>query len=249
MSLRSLVAQKKAQTRLDHPLANYTAGGKLYCLACSTPIKHEALFAAHLASKQHRRTAQARAQAQAQAQAKRAREEVVEDDDEEDKEVDDEVKEVTPEAPVAEEDRERKRPRLAAAGPGALPADFFADPSQAPSLVPASPSRSDTPDAAAAGEDDDWLEFARDVLGPTASTSQSAAPAPAVDTRATIFAEPVLYGDDEEAKEGAADDTADDGPPPETDAERRARLDLDEREELLSRIEECVRGLPYLLPF
>jgi zinc finger protein 830 len=236
MSLRALVQQKKAAARLDHPLASYSSSGKLSCLACSIPIKHDALFAAHLASKQHRINAQARAQGQAQ--AKRAREQ--------------EAAAATL-APVDYEgssdeddgdDGERERKRQRTDGPevsSSLPADFFADPSQAP--APSAPSRSPSPTAPAAPveeEDDDWLAFERDVLGPSTSKIASTAPATLNSAGVTITAEPVLYGETEEDKPAGEAEEADDGPPPETDAERVARLDLEEREELMSRIEECV---------
>lgn len=240
MSLRTLVKQKKQEARLTHPAASYSSTGKLTCLDCSVPIKHEALFASHLASKQHRTNAQARAaQLQAQAQHKRTREEAAAAAAVVDYGSSDEERDTMQE----DEAPERKRARLdeaaePVASTSALPADFFADPSQAP--LPSAPSP-EPESAAAAEEDDDWLAFQRDVLGPA-----TAASAPAVfnnTSTATIFAEPVLYGDSNEEKAEAEEEAGEPAQPEETEAEKAARLAQEEREELYSRIEECVRSL------
>lgn len=220
-SLRAALKTGKASARLQHPYAHYSSSGALSCRLCpGVPVKHEALFASHVASKGHR--VQALKAEQAEADRKRAREES--------EAARDAKRARTDEADNAGEEE---------ADPNALPADFFADPSQAP--VPAPKSRSPSPAAVAPAEeeeDEDWLAFERDVIQPVEATAEREVPS-IEDARFTITAAPVAYnvaGELDAPPEVEEEETVE-----ETPEERQERLLREEAEEMMSRLEECVR--------
>lgn len=129
----------------------------------------------------------------------------------------------------------------------ALPADFFADPSQAP--VPASPEVEEEVVAEktteeAPVEDEEWAAFEASLqAGPSTSTTTVAAPSTA---KATVFSAPVEYefGAPKVAEEGEGDGGAEEEEEieqEETEEERVERIDREEREELMEKIEEETR--------
>ncbi|ORY52192.1 hypothetical protein BCR35DRAFT_310666 [Leucosporidium creatinivorum] len=222
-SLKQLMKAKKAEARLNHPQAHYNDRGQLSCLLCSVPIKQASLFAPHLVSKGHRVNVQKQAAAEAssssngkrkregddEAGSKRAREEGDDEDDE----------------PSAAGDER------------ALPADFFADPSQAPAPAAVEEEEPAVSEQAEEVEDDpEWAAFEASLAaGPTA-------PPPTKSTAsATIFAAPVQYefGAPKVAEEGEGEgEQEEEEEQEETEEEKAARIDQEEREEIMSRIEE-----------
>ncbi|KIE03920.1 Coiled-coil domain-containing protein 16, partial [Metarhizium majus ARSEF 297] len=56
--VRSLLRQKKASRRIDHPHAAYSAAGKLLCTLCREQVKAESLWDGHLLSQGHKHRVQ-----------------------------------------------------------------------------------------------------------------------------------------------------------------------------------------------
>lgn len=48
------LAERKEQTKINSPLARYNALGQLSCQLCKVPVKSEALWEAHIQTKQHK---------------------------------------------------------------------------------------------------------------------------------------------------------------------------------------------------
>jgi len=218
-SLRAALKTGKASTRIQHPYAHYSSSGALSCRLCpGVPVKHEALFASHLASKGHRVQA-AKAEA-AEAERKRAREE----------------SEAGPDSKRARTDADEDD--ADEADPNALPADFFADPSQGPIVAPKSPSPEPAPVADAEPEDEDWLAFEREVIQPVEASAARELPS-IEDARFTISAAPVQYNfagePDAPEAEAEAEEVVE-----ETPEEREERQLREDAEEMMSRLEECV---------
>ncbi|GJN94471.1 hypothetical protein Rhopal_007551-T1 [Rhodotorula paludigena] len=246
-SLKSLMQAKKASStsqRITAPFADYSRRtNALSCSLCQLPVKHETLWGAHTQSKGHRVAVQRfeAEQAAAAAQAKKrkldspddAPSKRARDDDDDD--------------PPQEHD-------------GALPAGFFANPSEAP--APRVPSPANAPvaagggngaptaaAAAAAADDPDWAAFEAflaDDSAPTPLPGSSSAPPPATGRKtasATIRAQPVRFefgapvvaAEGEEAPEGGEEE---EGEEQETEEERAEREAREEREEMMARLEE-----------
>src|SRR5215470_5798363 len=55
--VRTLLKAKRDEIRITHPLASYTNGGQLKCVACGTTVKHTSAWEGHLGSKAHRTNA------------------------------------------------------------------------------------------------------------------------------------------------------------------------------------------------
>lgn len=240
-SLKALMSQRKAQAQLSHPFAKYDTASRLSCSLCGLAIKHENLFAAHLTSKQHR-VNKAKWDKEQAVVGKRKRDE-----------------EEGGRAGGGKRARDDGDDEEDEGAPGGLPADFFADPSQAPlptagdedenatstsnmtSEATADPIASTSSVAPATATDVDSDAFDAEWASFEATL---AAPASASTAQATIFAAPVLYefgapkvqeeGEEDADEEGQGDA----GEEEETEAEKRARIDREEREEIMERITE-----------
>jgi len=57
--MRSAMAQKKQDKKINSPLVRYNTLGQPVCRVCEVTVKDEALWEAHLASKQHKQTVEA----------------------------------------------------------------------------------------------------------------------------------------------------------------------------------------------
>ncbi|GAA6008367.1 hypothetical protein JCM10207_000103 [Rhodosporidiobolus poonsookiae] len=211
-NLKSLMAAKKAAARIDAPFAKYDARGALKCSLCGLPVK-DALWGAHTISKGHRVNVQKHeAEQAAVAEKKRKREEEADEDD-----AGGPGKRVKEDAPSR-----------------GLPADFFADPSQAPAPAaaePAEPTQEDDPD---------WAEFEAYLADGPDPTLPSAGSGARSTATATISAAPVKYefGAPRVAEEGEAAEEEEEEEQKETDEERVEREMREEREELMARLEE-----------
>ncbi|BGP27778.1 hypothetical protein Rt10032_c13g5122 [Rhodotorula toruloides] len=226
-SLKSMMAAKKAQQRITAPHAKYTQRGQLQCGLCNLPLKHESLWGAHVQSKTHRVNVQKLEAEQAAAAAERASSKRKRDD-----------------ADVSDDEEGTKRVREEEDGSrGGLPADFFADPAEAPAPRAKSPPPiAGASTTTAAEEDPDWAEFeAYLASAPDPALASTAAPSARTTASATISAAPVRYefGAPVVEDDGAGQENADEeGEQEETEEERREREEREEREEMMARLEE-----------
>ncbi|KAK4056419.1 hypothetical protein OIO90_002562 [Microbotryomycetes sp. JL221] len=269
-SLRKLMKDKSTAARLTHSLARYDTRGNLSCSVCHVQIKTAALFGPHLQSKAHRSNVQ-KQQQQQQRQAssltaagvhKRPR-----PDNDEHEPVDDDVtlngndnkrirSQHQPSQSQHDDDdddgdgEDDDAARATGSRSTALPDDFFADPTQAPTMLQQDDDEDDKDDrddrtgtgnGAAADEDDpEWAEFEASLRQDGTSSIGPAVTQPS----ATISAAPVEYefgapkieGVDDDAEQRDQED--DDVEPEETEEERLARLDREEKEEIMQRIEQ-----------
>lgn len=263
-SLKAMMASKKAAQRISAPHAKYSASGQLSCALCGLALKHESLWGAHVQSKVRSRRLRARwgtqiddlargqahrvnvqryqaeqAAAEERAAAKRKR------DSNDDAGSDDDGAK-----------RARQGPAAGAGGGdeqagGALPAGFFADPSQAPSPSARPDETVEGEGATAAGsaaaaepaeEDPEWAEFERYLASgegpaeatPTQSTASATIQAAPVKFE---FGAPVVAEEGGDGQENGAEEDEDEEPE-ETDEERIAREMREEREEMMARLEE-----------
>ena len=239
---------KASSSRLTHPHARYDKQGRLSCALCALPVKHDALWTAHLQSKSHRERARAAEQEQEGESKKRARGEDGaapapkrrRDDGQDEDDGEEQLGEVD-----------------------GLPADFFSDKSKAPAAgnvttAPAGTSASAAADTATGEPDLDAelaaFEASLDVPddGGAAATGAGGAPvlpsAYALGPGATIsgaaveyeHGAPKIYDEEEEAALAANGQGYEDGEEEEqeTEEEKRERLEREEREELLARMLE-----------
>ncbi|GAA5877780.1 hypothetical protein JCM1840_005042 [Sporobolomyces johnsonii] len=234
-SLKSLMKARKASSRLEHPHARYSPAGQLSCALCHIPLKADSLWGSHLVSKQHRVNvqqweAQQAAQAATTTTGKRKRDD-------------------SDSAPDDDDAAKRPRDDQDAHDARGLPADFFADPSQAPPpRAAASPEPTgEQPGAPGQTDDDpDWAEFEAYLASAPApslpSSSVPGAPPSRSTATATISAAPVAYefgapkvAQAGEEGDGEGEEEEEQG---ETEEERIEREMREEREEMMARLEE-----------
>ena len=260
--VRALLKAKRQEVRITHPLATYTSTGQLRCIACGTAVKHASAWEGHIGSKAHRTNA-ARLREERAREAQRAAEEQEslkrkamevdeEDDDEEDEDRD---------TPMGDHDAKRRRteseepnpastpsaPASAASRRGALPADFFSDPSMAP--PPAEDEEDDDQNEAegagapapAPGTQDvldlEWRKFQQSVINaPDYQETYE---------RATVAADPVLSAEIPQGfpsgAEGAGAEQGEDGNEKEDELDeeaKRRRKEQEERELIMDRLLE-----------
>ncbi|BGP58297.1 hypothetical protein JCM8202_000941 [Rhodotorula sphaerocarpa] len=242
-SLKAMMASKKAAQRISAPHAKYSASGQLSCALCGLALKHESLWGAHVQSKAHRVNVQ-RYQAEQAAAEERAAAKRKRDSNDDAGSDDDGAK------------RARQGPAAGAGGGdeqagGALPAGFFADPSQAPSPSARPDEAVEGEGATAAGsaaaaepaeEDPEWAEFERYLASgegpaeatPTQSTASATIQAAPVKFE---FGAPVVAEEGGDGQENGAEGDEDEEPE-ETEEERIAREMREEREEMMARLEE-----------
>ncbi|GAA6006700.1 uncharacterized protein JCM10292_003459 [Rhodotorula paludigena] len=245
-SLKSLMQAKKASTtsqRITAPFADYSRRtNALSCSLCQLPVKHESLWGAHTQSKGHRVAVQ-RFEAEQQQAAAQAKKRKLDSPDD------------APSKRARDDDPPQE---------GALPAGFFANPSEAPAPRAPSPapapvaaaaagggSGATTTAAAAAADDPDWAAFeaflADDSTPAPLPGSSSSAPAPATGRKtasATIRAQPVRFefgapvvaAEGEEVPEGGEEEEEE--KEQETEEEKAEREAREEREEMMARLEE-----------
>ncbi|KAI0714389.1 hypothetical protein C8T65DRAFT_644164 [Cerioporus squamosus] len=249
--VRALLKAKRQEVRITHPLASYTSSGQLRCVACGTTVKHASAWEGHIGSKAHRTNA-ARLREERAREAQRAAEEQeslkrkameVDGDEEGDEEtpmVDAKRRRTESEepqrAPTALAATSTSQTAAAQAKRGALPADFFSDPSMVP--PPAEEEEEEADGAAQAdGKQDvldlEWQRFQQSVINaPDYHETYE---------RATVAAEAVLSaevpqgfpsapgaeGGGDGEKEGELDEEA-----------KRRRKELDERELIMDRLLE-----------
>ncbi|KAM0789743.1 hypothetical protein ACM66B_006598 [Microbotryomycetes sp. NB124-2] len=259
--LKSLMKAKQASARLTHPNAKYDARGQLSCNVCHVQIKSAALFGPHLQSKAHRTNVQKQQQQQEGSKVTGQKRKLDETDD---GDVDDDGRQAhAMSADSSSVSAKRKRDENgqqdeqeagaedSSNGGTGLPADFFADPSQAPVARADSDVDEEMEDGQGREQDDvaqddpEWAAFEAALRdGPSGAEAGPSTTAPS----ATISAAPVEYefgapkveAEDEENAAAAAggDDDDEQAEPEETEAERLARLDREEKEEIMQRIEE-----------
>ncbi|GAA5963343.1 hypothetical protein JCM21900_002045 [Sporobolomyces salmonicolor] len=230
-SLKSLMKARKASARLQHPHARYSPAGQLSCALCGLPLKADSLWGSHLVSKQHRVNVQRWEAEQAAAAAtgssgKRKRDDVDSDSG-------------------AEEAGKRPRDEQDGHDAGGLPADFFADPSQAPAPRAASSEPTGQPPGQGQAEDDpDWAAFEAYLASAPApslpASSVAGAPPSRSTATATISAAPVAYefGAPKVAQAGEEGEGEEEEEQGETEEERVEREMREEREEMMARLEE-----------
>ncbi|RPD60972.1 hypothetical protein L226DRAFT_53475 [Lentinus tigrinus ALCF2SS1-7] len=260
--VRALLKAKRQEVRITHPLATYTSSGQLRCVACGTAVKHASAWEGHIGSKSHRTNA-ARLREERAREAQRAAEEqeslkrkaMEVDEDEED------VDEDTPMVDAKRRRTESEEPHPIPSAPaapaasskakrGALPADFFSDPSMAP---PPAEDDEDEDDANGAGQgagaptapaqadgkqdvlDLEWQRFQQSVLNaPDYQETYE---------RATVAAEPVLAAEvpqgfpSASGAEGVVDGEGERHEELDEEAKRR-RKEQDERELIMDRLME-----------
>ena len=266
--VRALLKAKRQEVRITHPLATYTSTGQLRCIACGTAVKHASAWEGHIGSKAHRtnaarlreeRAREAQRAAEEQESLKRKAMEVDEDEDDEDGDGD---------TLMGDHDAKRRRTeseephpatapgaQAAAAAPtsaaskakrGALPADFFSDPSMAP---PAEDEEEDDQnEAEGAGApapapetqdvlDLEWQKFQQSVINaPDYQETYE---------RATVAAEPVLSAEIPQGfpsgAEGAGAEQGENGNEKEEELDeeaKRRRKEQEERELIMDRLLE-----------
>jgi zinc finger protein 830 len=198
---RALLKAKRAEARISHPYATYTAAGQLRCTVCGTPAKH---WEGHLGSKAHR-TAVLRVKEEAErrriaeeAEARRREAEERADEDEGGAERLGDKRRASGDSDASDDDASARAKRQRTAAPpeagdgGGFPGDFFSDPTRAP------PARDEDEDAEMADTepapptalDAEWAAFQASVLAPSAAASDDAQRE--AFARATVFAEPEL---------------------------------------------------------
>ncbi|KAG8695787.1 hypothetical protein FRC09_008928, partial [Ceratobasidium sp. 395] len=233
---RSLLRRAKAaesEKRVNHPLALYNSSGQLRCAACGTAVKPHA-WEGHVGSKAHRtQAARLRAEEERERERKRKAAEEVEtmeiDSDPEGKRRRVHEPEPTPAAP-------------AQTTAGGFPADFFSDPSRAPPVAETEEDEEDAdetmPPPSATNPsslDDEFAAFAKAVLQPALKPTSAD-----VYDQATTMAEPELFNNAADgfpaSVTGAADgEGAQEEPEEETEAQKRQRLEQEERELIMDR--------------
>ncbi|CAK9783262.1 hypothetical protein CC85DRAFT_325137 [Cutaneotrichosporon oleaginosum] len=227
MDAKSLLRAKKAAARIEHPHATYSAAGQLRCSICAVPVKQ---WDAHLLTKAHRQSV-AREKKEAAAREKKR-------------------------AAPAEEEGSSKRARIEEA-PSKLPPGFF-EAGHEPQVEEEDTEgarRGD--DKEEEGKNEEEKETGREgEKGPDADAELDAFLASLNDEPEPTALEPTkkrrTYKEQEEdgvASYSAAPQLVKDGEereptpePEETEAERRARIAREEREEVLARLEEEQRA-------
>lgn len=211
--LKSLLKNKRTSAQISHQYARYNKSN-LSCSLCGLQLK-EVQWSSHLISKAHRNNVIRDTKLQEEAQERGRGKRKHEQDEQED---------------VGDSAGKKSKSNL--------PADFFADPSQAP--APRSPSPELQPEGETPAEeeelDDEWRAFEAS-LG--LSGDSPPPPNPISTAAATFKAAPVLYefGAPKVIEEGEEEGGELEGEE-ETEEERRERLDLEEREEIMERIRE-----------
>ncbi|WVQ84447.1 hypothetical protein IAT38_006599 [Cryptococcus sp. DSM 104549] len=237
MDARSLLRAKKAEARITHPYASYTAAGALRCSICATPVKQ---WDAHLLTKQHRTSvAREKAEKEKAERAKRPRA----------AEAEGASKRAKVQASAQDEDEGD------ASGPSGLPAGFFSAANKPAAPAEAGPSASASPASAPAATGDAELDDFLSSLADDAPPPSTAIPsAPAATTaaakrkglsykeiapgQASYEAAPVRIVQPGEEEAGKVEEKE----PEESEAERRERLEREEREEIVLRLEEEERA-------
>lgn len=220
MSLKSLIASRNVSKQLTHPYASYR-GPKLSCSLCGTPIKHENLFATHLTTKAHRNKVAEEEKMKVQ------RSKVVEE-------------EQSKKRRNGEENStsEREGKRAKAVETDAIPADFFADNTQRPTIQPMEEDEPPAPipstSTADPTVDDEWAAFEATLSVPPPPTTLPSAPS------ASMFGAPVTYefGAPKILQEGEEEALPEEEEEGETEEEKAERLDREAREEIMERIEK-----------
>ncbi|KAK1923485.1 hypothetical protein DB88DRAFT_300217 [Papiliotrema laurentii] len=250
MDARSLLRAKKAEARVDHPYAAYSAAGVLRCSICAVPVKQ---WDAHLLTKQHRTSVSREKALQAKQQQKRSAAEAL------DSAEGSTSKRAKTQESAAEgkNGQETKDDDDEDEGVPALPAGFFSSGNKPSIGETAAASEEDAQkktveptgdpeldDFLASLETDDALALpttAETAAVPTAASqkkryqSSSSAAVPGV---ASYEAAPVRLapsGEEVQAEEQEEE-------PTETEEERRARIAREEREEIMGRLEEEERA-------
>ncbi|KAF8920137.1 hypothetical protein CPB85DRAFT_1428958 [Mucidula mucida] len=205
--VRALLKAKRQEARVNHPLASYSSSGQLRCSACGTLVKHSSAWEGHLGSKAHRTTVarlkeEERIREEQKAVSLGKRKAVEEDYEDEDEE-------------MGEPEPKKAKPNAV----GGFPADFFSDPTRAPTM--------DMADETGDASPPDPPQNAPRCLtmnGHGSSTYESA----------TVFAEPVMapevpegFPPQEQAE--AVEETVD-------EEELRRRKAQDERELIMDRL-------------
>ncbi|WVN87471.1 uncharacterized protein L203_102653 [Cryptococcus depauperatus CBS 7841] len=233
MDARSLLRAKKAEAKIVHPYASYTAAGSLRCSICSVPVKQ---WDAHLLTKQHRvSAAREKAEKEKMERAKRPRQETTAEGSSKRQRI----------HPEVEEDEGQ---------PSQLPSGFFSaknKPADTDDVIKleASPVDVAAPPAKTGDTElDDFLASLEETTpAPTTSAPTSIASKrrlasyKAVDDeivgQAVYQAAPVMN-----APATKEQDVKMEEEPEETEAERRERLAREEREEIMARLEEEERA-------
>lgn len=260
--------RKESAARVSHPYATYTAAGQLRCVVCGTAVR--GAWEGHIGSKAHRvnavraREEAAKKRRMEEEEASAAKKRRVAEEREEEEEEGDEEEGGRQERREEEEEEGGEE----GAKPGGFPADFFSDPTRAPPVrdtdedeimedtqAGAGDSASAPPPppattAAGAGTalDAEWAAFERTVLAaPAAEVTDD--DRRAAFARATVFAEPAPAAPNEgmPAQKGTADGTeaaaaAASEVKEETQAERRQRIEREERELIMDRMVEEERA-------
>ncbi|KAK0193602.1 hypothetical protein F5146DRAFT_926119 [Armillaria mellea] len=229
--VRALLKAKRQEARISHPLASYSSSGQLRCSACGTIVKHSSAWEGHLGSKSHRTTV-----ARLKEEERKKEEQRLKEEGEKNrislgkrKSADDEDMDVVDE-PAAKKAKSSN-------APAGFPADFFSNPSLAPTPTADEDGSDDEdltekPPAAVlqnppSGIDEEWERFQRDVINaPEYQDTYE---------NATVFAEPVMVSETPEgfpAQETEAV-TVDSTP---LDEERRKQKEQDERELIMDRL-------------
>ncbi|KAL4066769.1 hypothetical protein V8B97DRAFT_1660054 [Scleroderma yunnanense] len=202
--IRTLLKARRQEARVNHPSAAYSSSGQLRCVVCETNIKHATAWEGHLGSKMHRMNA-TRLRQEAQLREQQEREEETAEA------AAALTKRKADEGNRVETGSSKKRQRTESGDEGGsgpsqssvkhLPANFFSDPSQAPSHVYSDDSDDDKPTSGPppmdqhvsalttnTALDEEWSRFQDAVIN--APDQREAY------DRATVVAEPELVSDE-----------------------------------------------------
>ncbi|KAI0749887.1 hypothetical protein C8Q80DRAFT_653728 [Daedaleopsis nitida] len=256
--VRALLKAKRQEARITHPLATYTSSGQLRCIACNSTVKHASAWEGHIGSKTHRTNA-ARLREERTRAAQREEEEretlkrkAMEVDGEGEDDEDQDVPMVDAKRRRTESEEPQSAPALGLASTqgakrGALPADFFSDPSMAPPPAEDDEEEEEAAGAGAAAEtgapasgqpdtiDLEWQQFQQSVLNaPDYHETYE---------RATVAAEPVLAAEVPQGfPSGNAGeeqgDVADEKEEEMNEEGRRRKKEQEERELIMDRLLE-----------
>ena len=195
--IRTLLKARRQEARVNHPLAVYSSSGQLRCVVCEMIVKHATAWEGHLGSKAHRMNA-LRLRQEAQLREQQGWEvEVVENVAAPAKRKADEGSPVD----AGDDGSLKKRQRAESAseggsGPSHLPANFFSDPSQAPTHALSDDSDGDETDvgpppvpvSTTSALDEEWMRFQDAVINAPDNRETY--------DRATVIAEPELVSDE-----------------------------------------------------
>lgn len=252
--IRALLKAKREEVRISHPLASYTTGGQLKCLACGTNIKQASAWEGHVGSKGHRINAAARRREDPQGSNTEITQDVLR------RRVEEAKRHRRGGESAAMDDGEFEHPASAtkkrkldpaegrhAPGSPAFPPDFFSDPTR--TMVSSVEAEDEAEAEEGEGEEEnghdnergqqqdvptkaavdlEWEQFQQSVLNPPDIRDAY--------ERATVAAEPMLAPEIPEGFPALAAQDIETESQPANEDEARRRQEQDDRELIMDRL-------------